>query len=169
MNLSPVHAVVPPAQVSNVQASARATSEPPVMPRDRWVSQAPPLPEPPADSPAPDPWKEVPETVASSALHGLGGAGVGAIIGALVGGPVGAAVGAGIGTALAQGFMQALLGMADGGNTPRHRLAAALPGVLALAGGVIGGMTVGAVGVTVGLLGAPLLALGGYGLYRALR
>lgn len=169
MNLSPVQPAAPPAQVSTVRAIARTTFEAPVMPRDRWVSQAPPLPEPPPDSPDPDPWKEVPETVASSAIHGLAAGGIGAIIGALLGGPVGAAIGAGIGTGLAQGFMQALLGMADGGNTPRHRLAAALPGALALAGGVIGGVSVGAVGVTVGLLGAPLLALGGYGLYRALR
>jgi hypothetical protein len=154
------------ARVAQTAAAAEVLASP-SLPRDRWVSQTPLIPDPPADPPLQDPWREVPETVASSALHTVGAGAVGAIIGGLVGGPLGAAVGAGIGTALGQGFMQLLLGMADGGNTKHHRLGAAVPGALAVVGGVIGGMTVGALGVTVGVLAAPLVALAGFGLFKA--
>ncbi len=158
-------AKIPVARVAMTAPAALQST--PSLPRDRWVSQTPLIPEPPAEQPVRDPWREVPATVASSALHTVGAGAVGAIIGGLVGGPLGAAVGAGIGSALGQGFMQLLLGMADGGNTVQHRMGAALPGALALAGGVIGGMTVGAIGVTVGVLAAPLVALAGFGLFLA--
>jgi hypothetical protein len=137
------------------------------MPRDHWVSQTPLIPDPPADQPKPDPWREVPATVAASALYSVGAGAVGALIGAVVGGPFGAAIGSGVGMALGQGYMQFMLGMTDGGSAPQHRLGAAVPGALAVAGGVIGGMTVGALGVTVGVLAAPLLALAGFGLFKA--
>lgn len=164
MNVTPVAAALPPK--APIVRSAQVVSETaPSLPRDRWVSQAPVIPDPPEQGPAPDPWRDVPETVASSTLHSVGAGAIGALIGGLVGGPVGAAVGAGVGTALGQGFMQLVLGMADGSNG-RHRLAAAVPGALAVAGGVIGGMTVGALGVTVGVLAAPLVALAGYGLFK---
>ena len=155
----------PPAKAPIVRAAQTVQATAPSMPCDRWVSQTPLIPDPPANPPAQDPWREVPETVASSTLHTVGAGAVGALIGAVVGGPVGAAIGAGVGTALGQGFMQLVLGMADGSNS-RHRLGAAVPGALAVAGGVIGGMTVGAMGVTVGVLAAPLLALAGYGLFK---
>lgn len=165
MNIASVP-TVPPAKAPIVRSAQAAQQTAPSMPRDRWVSQTPLIPDPPADQPKPDPWREVPETVASSALHSVGAGAVGALIGAVVGGPFGAAIGAGVGTALGQGYMQLVLGMADGSNS-RHRLGAALPGALAVAGGVIGGMTVGALGVTVGVLAAPLVALAGYGLFKA--
>lgn len=154
-----------PPKIQVTQAPRPIEAASPSMPRDRWVSQIPPLPDPPLEQPETDPWREVPETVASSTLHSVGAGAVGAIIGAVVGGPVGAAIGAGVGTALGQGYMQLVLGLADGANT-RHRLGAAAPGALAVAGGVIGGLTVGAAGVTAGVLAAPLLALAGYGLYK---
>ncbi|MNR90177.1 hypothetical protein D3C86_368820 [compost metagenome] len=164
MILTPVPAS-PPAKAPIVRLTQSAQAKTSSMPIDRWVSQAPVIPDPPANPPKQDPWREVPETVASSTLHSVGAGVVGALLGTLVGGPVGAAIGAGVGTALGQGFMQLLLGMADGSNS-RHRLGAAVPGALAVAGGVIGGMTVGAMGVTVGVLAAPLLALAGYGLFK---
>jgi hypothetical protein len=155
-------------QVARVaQAAPPALQATPSLPRDRWVSQTPVIPDPPPEQPVQDPWREVPETVASSALHTVGAGAVGAIIGGLVGGPLGAAVGAGIGTTLGQGYMQFLLGMTDGGSTHPHRLGAAVPGALAVVGGVIGGMIVGALGVTVGVLAAPLVALAGFGLFKA--
>lgn len=156
---------MPPAQVQVARSAQAVPAASPSMPRDSWVSPTNRIPDPPAESPETDPWREVPETVASSALHTVGAGAVGALIGAVVGGPLGAAVGAGVGTALGQGYMQLLLGMADGSNS-RHRMGAALPGALAVAGGVIGGVAVGAVGATVGVLAAPLVALAGYGLFK---
>lgn len=165
MTITPVPST-PPAKAAIIRPAQAIAESAPSLPRDRWVSQTPLIPDPPADQPETDPWREVPETVASSTLHSVGAGAVGALIGAVVGGPFGAALGAGVGTALGQGYMQLVLGMADGSNS-RHRLGAALPGALAVAGGVIGGMTVGALGVTVGVLAAPLLALAGYGLFKA--
>ena len=172
MSITSLPPTVPPkAAIARVTMAPAAQEAPslPSMPRDRWVSQNPPIPDPPTEQPNPDPWREVPETAASSALHSVGAGAVGAIIGALVGGPVGAAVGAGIGTSLGQGYMQVLLSMADGGNTVHHRLGAAVPGALSLVGGLVGGLTLGTMGITVGVLAAPLLAVAGYGLYKLLK
>lgn len=172
MSINALPPTVPPkAAIARVTLAPAAPEAPslPSMPRDRWVSQTPPIPDPPAEQPTPDPWRDVPGTMASSALHSVGAGAVGAIIGALLGGPVGAAMGAGIGTTLGQGYMQALLGMADGGNTWQQRLGAAVPGALSLAGGIVGGLTLGTMGVTVGVLAAPLLAVAGYGLYKLLK
>lgn len=172
MLITPISPSTPPpatvARVTMAQAAVE-TAATPSLTRDRWVSQTPVIPDPPEDTTPPDPWREVPETAFASALYGIGAGGIGAIIGGLVAGPVGAAVGAGIGTTAAQGFMQSLLGMADGGKRRNLRLAAALPAALSAVGGAIGGALLGAVGVTAGVLAAPLLAVAGFGVYKLLQ
>lgn len=164
--IAPVnHTVTRPVAALTQPAASPATVR---MAADRWVSTespAPPPPDhPPGDAPPGNPWREVPEAAASSALHGIGAGLVGAGIGFLLGGPVGAAIGAGVGSSLAQAFTQFVLGFADGGNV-RHHAAAALPAVGSLVGGIWGGTALGAAGATLGILAAPALVLAGYGLY----
>lgn len=114
-----------------------------------------PIPDP-QPQPNPDPHKGFRESLVGSAWHTAAGAAVGGVVGAAIGRGRGAVWGASIGAAAAQGFMQFLTRVADGG-VPK---AAAIPGALAAAGGAAGALAAGAAGAAVGIVAGPLAVLG---------